>query len=246
MLPTPPFLLPAKLAHDGIADALLKIRYDGTNLVQTTLLGLHSSQIELFGALTTLLEIRRLAGVEVIYRSFLETTVDLKALIRNPTFARDRLIRYYLEAIRLAKAAGELEGVTEPTRASLASSLEYMRREVNALKAEGAEAHTVAERFALADMSQYFVEFMDASRHAHSNQSALLARHADPTSEQPGISLMLYRDIPIETYRSTMVLATYLALESAHEIHAKLETGLSDTLDSLTLRCEESLRANPL
>ncbi len=237
----PPFLHACLVGHDGMGALLLRVKYNGQSLVETTMLGLHSSQIELLGGMATLLANRRFTGVPVLYRSFLDATVDLRALVRDPDFARCRLLRYYNEGVRIAKAASSLEPITDETRNTLATAQTHMQEQAKELRALGATSPTVGERFKLADFSIHYVDYMQASLAVHSGQSALLDRHADHKGEAPGISLLLYKDIHLEDFRETMVKALCFGLESAHEVHEHFQTGLAHVVDALALDCERAM-----
>lgn len=229
-----------KESHDALLAASQKLVFDKKHAWHRNLISLHGSIIELSSCLITLIEHRGATGVPSVFRTLLETYVELHNL------ANDKKYGYHMEASYLEqwlKVLKEAKKGTNPYLESIGNSPDLLEniknneKELNELKDRGYNPLSVFSSFQKAEMEDIYRSIYNfLSNDAHSNIRALIQRHIE--IEDNDITVVYYREEPPENFLSEIDTATSLLIQSGIKTHKALESEVLSEVEALSDRLD--------
>jgi hypothetical protein len=223
-----------KKTHDITLDFSNVIRFDKKHPYHFNLLALQGSMIELSSCIIILLEHNGKAAIPSIFRTILETFVELKNLADSPKYG------YYMEVAHnkqwlhllasakkgnsfLSKIANEID---------LDKQIQEYEQKIKGLENKGYSQLTISKRFQMAGMENEddsLYNFLSCD--AHSNIRSLISRHAEITEED--YKVVYYRGEPVESFLTYIDSTVRLLVNSAILVHTVFETDKVEELNNL-------------
>lgn len=221
-----------KRLHDDALRLLPRIKFDKHHALHFALLSLYGSLIELAGCILILMDNRGRLGVPSVFRTFLETYVELHNLVRDANYG------YYIDAndakewLRVLKAARDGKNPYLTGYAALPNLPEIIAKyedELANFKTRGFQPLSIRDRFQRADMLDEYESFYNfLCAEAHSNKRALIGRHAEIGAGD--YDLVVYKNAPDAEYIEYLDSAAGLLVSATVSIHEQFE---SDAIEEI-------------
>ncbi len=216
-----------KKIHDYSTGEVAFIEFDHTNRRAVVLLSLYGSTIELTSSVIRLIDNKHRTGVPSVFRTFLETYVNLVNLHQDKDYGYRMEASNIEQWLKLYKAAraGEnpyLKGFSElPNLGDLINEYE---EQLQAYKDNGQGPLSIFDRFRKADLeNEYRALYNSLSSDAHSNIRALLDRHLELTGDS--YKLVFYKDFEIEEFTTELDCIAVALLDASERIHDIFSSG---------------------
>jgi hypothetical protein len=210
--------------HDNCLEMLDSIKFDKYDSRHFCLMTLYSSLIELVGCIFILLNKNRKIGIRPLFRTFLETYVELQNLMQDPKYMNYIDANYVKEWLKVFIAARDTENpylAKIAASADLNISIEELEQQLKELKKKGYEPINIYRKFKQADMEeQYRSLYNFLCSDSHSSMRALISRHAEIDNKDYG--LVIYKDTPDETFLPVLDSAAELLVFATIRLHELL------------------------
>jgi hypothetical protein len=223
-----------KKAHDITLDFSNVIRFDKTHPYHFNLLALQGSLIELSSCIIILLENNGKAGIPSIFRTILETFVELKNLTDSPKYGYYMEVAHNKQWLYLLTSAKNGNPFLKAIAAeiNLERQIQEYEQKIKNLEHEGYSQLKIWKRFEMAGMeNEYNSLYNFLSCDSHSNIRALISRHAEFTDDD--YKVVYYRGEPDESFLTYVNSTIRLLVNSAILIHTVFETEKVEELNNL-------------
>lgn len=217
-----------KNLHDRAIVLSKDIKFDKKNSRQFILISLYGSLIELNGCFIVLVNKKMWTGIPPIFRSIIETYIELKNLYTTAEYFYHMQASYYEQWLKVLKEARDnpnpfLNEVTKMEK--LDSQISFDEKGLESLKDKGYLPLNIYQRFEKAGMiNEYRSIYNFLSNDAHSNIRALINRHHK--TQDDDFDVVFYMDKPIDNFLAYINHAAGLLVDSTGMIHDIFNTGL--------------------
>lgn len=216
--------------------------YDKKHSPHRDLVSLYGSLIELTDGMVILIEAKAKTGIPSLFRTFLETYVELRNLVEDPKYDYFMEASYYEQWLKVLRESkkGEnpyLAGIEKLS--NLADLISHTKRKFETLKKRGYSPLTVFEKFKRAGMgSEYRSLYNFLSADTHSNIRALTNRHIVKLGKGD-FEIIFYKDTPVEYFRLFIGHTCELLVDASIRIHEHLKSSMVDSWRSLQEKLRE-------
>lgn len=215
-----------KKLHDTLLEHSRKLTFDKSHLWHRNLVALYGSLIELGGCLLILLNEGGNIGVPSIFRTFLETYVEVYNLLKDRKYGYHMQAQYNDQWLKLLKEASKGTNPYLEAMADVPNILQKtieMEKELAELKAKGYKPLQIRDRFERAGMlDEYCSMYNMLCTDTHGNIRALISRHIEIKGAD--FEIVFYRDEPVEEFLSYIDAACGILVHAAIGIHELLGT----------------------
>lgn len=221
--------------HDRLLLLARELRFDARSPVDAYRMALHGSMIELAGGICVLADNEASAGVPSLYRTFLESAVELKNLLVDESYVGSMDAAYSAQMLRLLNAAkGESNAFLDlfANLPDLEDKIAAEEERLGRLRQAGRQPLRVFERFQRAGYEEIYRSiYNDLSCDVHGNIRALLNRHFELVDGEPIVSC--YRNDPASTLVPELGSTAALLLETSLLLHDEYASGGSDAVRAM-------------
>jgi Family of unknown function (DUF5677) len=229
--------------HERAVRTIADVKFNKHDEVQRILVCLYATILEQCESVAILLSNRKPAGTDAIFRSILEATVDMTALLRDRQYLHHMNAAYHKEWAKLIEQGvsgdnqflagfAKEEGVQE--------RLENHRAELKRLREAEIEPLNNYERFRRADMiAEYRSIYNMLCSESHNNIRSLINRHMVVVGHD--IELNLSSDDG--DYAVTLDSIAGVLLGATLAIHRSFETGNPEAFEDLDQRLADMRKA---
>jgi hypothetical protein len=224
-----------KKSHNVAVEACESLQFDKEHPWHRNLVALHCSMIELTGCMIILLKGNGKAGVPSIFRSILETYVELKNLLNERTYGFHMEAIYLEQWLKLLKEAKK----GNPYLSSIANTPDFdatiqrHEKELHDLKKRNYGPLLVSARFSRCGMEDVYKSLYNMlCNHDHPNIRALIDRHIE--LEKDGFYMVLYKGQSLEDFESYILHCCTLLNSSGCELHKLLNSNAVAKIEELT------------
>lgn len=228
-----------KKIHDESLRHSEKIVFDKRNSLHFNLIALYSSLIELSGCIIILIDKNGNIGVPTIFRTFIETYVDLYNLIEDPKYSYFMEASFAKEGMKKLKEAqtGENPYLTSINKLpNLKELIDQETQKLKDLKSEGYTPLTIESKFKKAKMEKEYRSFYNSlCSDSHSNMSALIDRHFEMISKDD-FEVVCYKEANVDDFILYIENASILLVEISIIIHNLFKT---ESLEAMQILKEE-------
>lgn len=200
--------------------------------------------IELSSCVIILLENNGKSGIPSVFRTILETFVELANLAHCKTYGYCMEVAHNRQWLNILQSAQRgnpfLKAIADEI--DLDEKITEYQEKISNLRKKGFRQLKVYERFELAGMENEHESLYNfLSCDAHSNIRALIRRHAEFSDDD--FQVVYYRDEPTESFLTYIDSTIRLLINSATILHNELESEkvkalqeLLEEYDSLTIK----------
>lgn len=227
--------------HDEVVESSIQLTFDKNHALHRNLVALYGSLIELTAGIIILIDRKARTGVPSLFRTFLETYVEFRNLVEDPTYGNFMEASDLDQWIRVLK---ESEKYSNPYLAdiaklpNLADHIRHKEKELEALKKKGYAPLKICKKFERAGMvAEYRALYNFLSADSHSNVRALINRHIE--LEKEDFVMVFYKDTPLEDFLSFIDSTCGLLIDASVRIHEHLKSPMVDRVRSMREKLQE-------
>lgn len=221
--------------HNRLLTLAGALTFNKRNTVDLHRLALYGSMLELTRGICTLLKFDARLGAPSLFRSFLETAVELTNLLEDPGYVDHMDASHKDQWLKVLREAQTGKNPYLESIAKLPELDAQIKKEAADLKAlcdKGRGPLKVFERFQMAKMEREYRSLYNfLSCDAHSNIRALISRHL--TFSTDDFEVAYYKDEPIESFIPILDSTAGLLLHASSEIHKRYNSGKDTEIQAM-------------
>jgi hypothetical protein len=207
--------------HDMALNLISEIKFEKRDEISRTIASLYASLIEQTGSLLALINTKKRAGTDAIFRSFVEAFVDIINLINDPEYINFMRSKYHAEWLKVMKESAK---GTNPYLAGMATIPDFDKvideheNNLNELKKNGFSQLTIADAFKRAGMEDVYRSVYNfLCSESHNNIRSLIARHIDFSGEDFGI--VMYKEAGERDFEATLDTVAGMLMSASLGVH---------------------------
>jgi hypothetical protein len=198
---------------------------------------LHGTVLELCGACISLIRSGDHVGVPILLRSLIEAFVDLRILVKEPTYLDSMQVAYLADSKRvlgdLTKGFYDGTGIGDGVPFDkLQEHLNKSVEELHSLRQKGTKPLDTRERFTRARLKSYMAVYWMQSQDTHNNLRALQRRHI--STEDDSTRVQFFRRQDFDWAAGQVHLLADIVTGSLDEVAALV--GVTDSIQGQRLQ----------
>lgn len=210
--------------HDRCLELLGGVKFDRHHALHFGLVSLYGSLIELVGCILILMNNKGKLGVRPLFRTFVETYVELQNLAQDPKYGYIMEANDLKEWLKVLRAARDTKNpYLEEIGAlpNLASVVADTEQQLQNLKKMGYEPLSICAKFKRAEMEEEYRSVYNLlCTESHSNKRALIDRHAEISAGD--YELVVYKNPPDDSFLPVLDSAAGLLVSATIGFHEML------------------------